>query len=89
MRISINKTNIRSLRKIHNVFMKANKEGAVPFGYYGPETCRWATQKEIRQCFSLMYKMHDPYVLRNLTMLESTHLPLAQRQGKGAENARV
>ena len=33
-------------RKIYDVFMKATKEGTVPFGYYGPETCRWATRGE-------------------------------------------
>jgi hypothetical protein len=39
-------------RKIYDVFMKATKEGTVPFGYYGPETCRWATQEEMQR-FSL------------------------------------
>ena len=33
-------------RQIYNAFMKAVKEGCVPFGYYGPETCRWATPDE-------------------------------------------
>ena len=39
-------------RKIYDVLMKATKEGNVPFGYYGPETCRWATQEEMQR-FSL------------------------------------
>ena len=39
-------------RKIYDVLMKATKEGTVPFGYYGPETCRWATQEEMQR-FSL------------------------------------
>jgi hypothetical protein len=26
--------------KIYDVLTKATKEGTVPFGYYGPETCR-------------------------------------------------
>ena len=29
--------------------MKAVKEGWIPFGYYGPETCRWATPDEMRR----------------------------------------
>ena len=37
------------LRKIYDVFMKATKEGNVPFGYYGPETCRLATQEEMQR----------------------------------------
>ena len=36
-------------RNIYDVFIKATKEGLVPFGYYGPETCRWATQNEMQQ----------------------------------------
>ena len=36
-------------RKIYDVLMKATKEGTVPFGYYGPETCRWATQEEMQR----------------------------------------
>jgi hypothetical protein len=36
-------------RKIYDVFMKATQEGTVPFGYYGPETCRWATQEEMQR----------------------------------------
>ena len=28
---------------------EAVKEGSVPFGYYGPETCRWATPDEMRR----------------------------------------
>jgi hypothetical protein len=39
----------------------------------------------LRRCFSSIYERHDPYVLRNLTVLKS-HLPLAQCQGKGARN---
>ena len=39
-------------RKIYDVLMEATKEGTVPFGYYGPETCRWATQEEMQR-FSL------------------------------------
>jgi hypothetical protein len=49
MRKATNKATIRYLRKVHNVFMKATKEGTVPFGNYGPETCRWATQEEVRR----------------------------------------
>ena len=36
----------------HDALMRAVKEGSVPFGYYGPETCRWATPDEMRR-FSL------------------------------------
>ena len=39
-------------RKIYDVLMKATNGGSVPFGYYGPETCRWATQEEMQR-FSL------------------------------------
>jgi hypothetical protein len=38
---------MKTIRKIYDVFMKATREGNVPFGYYGPETCRWATQEEM------------------------------------------
>jgi hypothetical protein len=36
-------------RKIYDVLIKATKEGTVPFGYYGPETCRWTTQEEMQR----------------------------------------
>jgi len=36
-------------RKIYDVLMKATKESTVPLGYYGPETCRWATQEEMQR----------------------------------------
>jgi hypothetical protein len=36
-------------RKIYDVLMKATKEGTVPFAYYGPETCRWATPEEMQR----------------------------------------
>jgi hypothetical protein len=36
-------------RQICNALMRAVKEGCVPFGYYGPETCRWATPDEMRR----------------------------------------
>src|SRR5215475_6809382 len=36
-------------RQIYNALMRAVKEGCVPFGYYGPETCRWATPDEMRR----------------------------------------
>jgi hypothetical protein len=50
-------------RKIYDVFMKATKEGNVPFGYYGPETCRWATQEEVRRLGLKDYPMvHYPMV---------------------------
>jgi hypothetical protein len=39
---------MRRERQIYNAFMRAIKEGCVPFGYYGPETCRWATPEEMR-----------------------------------------
>jgi hypothetical protein len=44
-----NKAIIRHQRKIWEVLMTATKEGTVPFGCYGPETCRWATQEEVRR----------------------------------------
>ena len=36
-------------RNIYDVLMKAIKEATVPFDYYGPETCRWATQEETQR----------------------------------------
>jgi hypothetical protein len=36
-------------KQIYNALMTAVKEGRVPFGYYGPETCRWATPDEMRR----------------------------------------
>jgi hypothetical protein len=36
-------------RQIYNALMRAVKEGSVPFGYYGPETCRWARPDEMRR----------------------------------------
>lgn len=36
-------------RNIYNVIMKATEEGTVPDGHYGPDTCRWATQDEMRR----------------------------------------
>ena len=36
-------------RQIYNALMRAFEEGCVPFGYYGPETCRWATPDEMRR----------------------------------------
>jgi hypothetical protein len=36
-------------RQIYNALMRAVKEGCVPFGYYGPETCRWVTPDEMRR----------------------------------------
>jgi hypothetical protein len=35
---------MKPVRQIYNALMRAIKEGSVPFGYYGPETCRWATR---------------------------------------------
>ena len=49
MRKATNKANIRYLHKIWEVLMKATEEGTVPFGCYGPETCRWATQEEMQR----------------------------------------
>ena len=40
---------IKRERQIYNALMRAVKEGCVPFGYYGPETCRWATPGEMRR----------------------------------------
>ena len=40
---------MKRVRRIYNVFMRAVKEGSVPSGYYGPETCRWATPEEMRR----------------------------------------
>jgi hypothetical protein len=39
----------RQVRQIYNSLMRAVKEGSIPFGYYGPETCRWATPDEMRR----------------------------------------
>jgi hypothetical protein len=36
-------------RRIYEVLLRATNEGTVPFGYYGPETCRWATQEEMQR----------------------------------------
>jgi hypothetical protein len=36
-------------RQIYNALMRAVKEGCIPFGYYGPETCRWANPDEMRR----------------------------------------
>jgi len=33
--------------RIWKTFMYATKHGLVPDGYYGPETCRWATRDEV------------------------------------------
>src|SRR6516165_630584 len=40
---------MKRVRQIYNAFRRAVKEGCVPFGYYGPETCRWATPDEMRR----------------------------------------
>jgi hypothetical protein len=40
---------MKRVRQIYNSLMRAVKEGSVPFGYYGPETCRWATPDEMRR----------------------------------------
>ena len=39
----------RQARQIYNTFMRAVRDGSIPFGYYGPETCRWATPDEMRR----------------------------------------
>jgi hypothetical protein len=31
---------MKRVRQIYSAFMRAIKEGSVPFGYYGPETSR-------------------------------------------------
>lgn len=36
-------------RRIWQTFMRTTKQGSVPSGYYGPETCRWATPEETKQ----------------------------------------
>ena len=40
---------MKRVRQIYNAFMRAAQEGSIPFGYYGPETCRWATPDEMRR----------------------------------------
>lgn len=35
--------------RIWQRLMRAIKADAVPPGYYGPETCRWATRDEIKR----------------------------------------
>jgi hypothetical protein len=40
---------MKRTRQIYNAFMRAVKEGSIPFGYYGPERCRWATPDEMRR----------------------------------------
>ena len=40
---------MKRARQIYNALMRAFEEGCVPFGYYGPETCRWATPDEMRR----------------------------------------
>ena len=40
---------MKRVRQIYNAFRRAVKEGSIPFGYYGPETCRWATPDEMRR----------------------------------------
>ena len=39
----------RSMHRIFTVFHQATGAGTVPDGYYGPETCRWATQEEVER----------------------------------------
>jgi hypothetical protein len=34
---------------IWKVLMHATKNNLVPDGYYGPETCRWATREEMQR----------------------------------------
>jgi hypothetical protein len=36
-------------RKIWRVLMKATEDETVPWGYYGPENCRWATREEMQR----------------------------------------
>ena len=40
---------MKRVRQIYNALMRAVKEGSIPFGSYGPETCRWATPDEMRR----------------------------------------
>jgi len=40
---------MKRTRLIYNAFMRAAKEGSIPFGYYGPETRRWATPDDMRR----------------------------------------
>jgi hypothetical protein len=40
---------MKRARLIYDAFRRAVREGCVPFGYYGPETCRWATPDEMRR----------------------------------------
>ena len=40
---------MKRVRQIYDAFMRAIDEGSVPFGCYGPETCRWATPDEMRR----------------------------------------
>jgi hypothetical protein len=40
---------MKRARLIYDAFRRAVGEGCVPFGYYGPETCRWATPDEMRR----------------------------------------
>ena len=40
---------MKRARQIYDALMRAFEEGCVPFGYYGPETCRWATPDEMRR----------------------------------------
>jgi hypothetical protein len=40
---------MKRTRQIYNALMRAVKEGSIPFGCYGPETCRRATPEEMRR----------------------------------------
>ena len=40
---------MKRVRQIYDALMRAIKEDSIPFGYYGPETCRWATPDEMRR----------------------------------------